>query len=269
MTLVVTAAQQNTITGSNPCPSVLLTITGIVSPIQPTYISVWRYYDGKLTYVRNARSQVVLGTTMSFTDYEAPFGVPLNYIATVTAFSYPDVTAQSSSITLDVADCWITDPISPRVSARVNLGRESLGSISYVRDGSVIPVSGSSLPVLNANIRQEGSAIPFVFIVHDIIESTQVTTVLQFADPFLLRTPPEIAPLPRQCYLTASQIERVPIDLMAGGSIEFYRLTGDRVTAPTAPIAVETRTYQDVLNEANTYSDVLSQHVDYLGLLRG
>lgn len=245
-----------------PCPRVRATVSGIVGAT----ITLRRIVDGVSSVVRGASRTPVLGGTMEFDDWEAPFGVPVSYRAEVTDVGV--AMAQSTPVTLDVTAVWASDPLSPRVSTTVHLIAPTLSRVSHERLMAIVPVVGSSLPIASSGPSQEGSQIPLVFRAYTLIERMSLLAVLR--SPYLLlRTPPSYPMLPRLAYLATGVVDEFDITHNVGGEDSRIEVTATLVRPPGSSVAVPVRTYQHGLDESPTYADDLVAHPTYADRRRG
>jgi len=264
--MIITGAPQP---GSTP-PSVLVDVSAI--PAGSVTYTITRTVGGGTATLRGASKTTVLGTTAGATDYEAPFGLPISYAITTYANDGITVTgqAQSGQVLLDVDVMWISDPLSPAVSAacRGVKSPESFATLTYVMTTATTPTEGARLPTGLSGVRQAASGVPLVIIAQGAAEANPIRAVLLNASPFLLRLPVGWqVPLPALPYCLAGQVQ----DSLFGGMYGRTHLstTFDLVQPPGVNIAVPLRTWATVLAEASTWADVLAQHDTWLNLLRG
>lgn len=251
-------------------PSIALEVTAV--PANTITVSITRDVAGlPTTAVRGAESQLTSGGTAVVVEYEAPFGVPATYRATT--YDSAGVALDTVQVTalLDVDEMWISDPLSPTVSAacRGVKSPESFSSLTYTLASALTPTEGVELPVGLSGVRQAASGVPLTIIAEGSAEAAQIRTVLRYASPFLLRCPIRWQiPLPPLSYCLASQVTD---NLFGGGTFgrSHLSLTFDLVQPPGRSIATAKRTYQSFLDEASTYGDLATLYATYTRALLG
>lgn len=250
-------------------PSVLLQVSAI--PAGTTTVTITRAVNLVPTApVRGAEALPIVGTTTGIVDYEAPFGVPIVYLATAYDTTGAKLAAAQLTAELDVDEMWISDPLAPGVSTacRGVKAPESFANITYSLTATTTPNEGVELPIALTGVRQAGSGVPLVIIAEGAAEAVPIRQVLRYAAPFLLRLPVRWqVPLPALAYCLATSIA----DTLFGGVYgrSHITLTFDLVQPPGRSIAVPVRTYATLLAEASTYADLAASRSDYLDVLLG
>lgn len=243
---------------STPIPSVEIYWSSF--PAGTDTISVYRLADGERVLVRNA-SAVAASGSFSITDYEAPFGTLLTYSAETFIAGVSDGTSATATITLDVSDVWIQDPLNLTSAVKVavaggsnfTLAKDSFNSLtrSSVINKSV--VLGRSKPVVQFYGRKSLEGLTL-----DILADNSTFGVLNDlldVQPLLIRTPASIGYLPRSLYCTVTAVEE-PVDwsLSAGTEMSRFKLTVDEVEGQNLTVFVNLFTYTDYANKYATYN---------------
>lgn len=251
-----------------PCPNVSIDLAGLSG----TAINVYRSAAGRRTFVRGFKGRLLVGAAYALVDYEPPFGIPISYDVECLNASgvIVDTGALAGTVTLDVADPWISDAMNPTVSTSVEIGGDSLTSANLRRDGGVVTVNGAAEPVGQGGVRRVGAAIPLSFRCANEAVEAAVLTVLRSADPLVLRTPTTYRQLPRLAYVTTGEWS-VIIPEQGGGpdAISTIRGSVDLVAAPAVSITVPVRTYGSVKQEESTYGTLRANRASYLAALKG
>lgn len=261
--------------GSLPCPRVDITVT--LANTAPVKVTVWRQAaGGPQVILRGAKSilATATGAVLAFTDYEAPFGVESRYLVRSYSLTGALMSAEQQAITLNVNEAWISDPLAPAVSTRVRFADDSLSAFTYPSDRSLLPISGSALPVATSGGRRAASAVPLSMMAHDKAAADALRATFATADVFLLRLPASwLIPLPGSAYLSADQVQESVVATRStqGVAASYWQFdtTVDLVAMPAASIVVPPRTYGTVLSEAISYDANMTLRPTYLDMLRG
>lgn len=249
-------------------PNIGVSVTGLTVSTGVT-LTLWRKVGGQRAVVRGCRRTAVLGTTMAFTDHEAPFGVNVTYqVDEFTSFGTTLDTAVSAAVQLAVGVAWISDPMSPRTAVSVVLGSESLGEKSYSDQSQVVTLAGSPTPVSVGGVRGIETSVPLRIDCYTALQRFATMAVLQAASPFLLRCPPNHQ-MPALAYCQSDTVRVLQVDVHMGGELAELYLTCNLVAAPRGDIVVNTRTYADLLGEATDYAGLLATRTTYLEVLTG
>ncbi len=117
----------------------------VVSDVKPgtVAVDVYRIADGRTTLVRGGIHKSAIGGT-TLVDWEAPFGVPIQYRAeqfdsTDTSLGY----TETSSTTLDVADTWIHQPLNPSLAVSPLRLMKTATDIARATPGELVYVQGA------------------------------------------------------------------------------------------------------------------------------
>ena len=165
-TINVTPATVSTVTATpnNTTAAIGLVVTrNTSSPVWQT-MDVQATYDGGATwaFVRGATNVAVNGDTITFTDWEAPNGVPAQYRARAARIS-GGVSITSawvlSNVTMwrDDAACsgmWLKDPARPGRNMRLDAQQPD---VLYERPVGVFRPIGATYPVVISDVLQAGS----------------------------------------------------------------------------------------------------------------
>lgn len=261
----VSAVAATAVPDGSPCPHAKAIVSGIVGQT----ITLRRTSGGQSAVVRGVYKVPVLGSSMEFWDYEAPFGVPVAYRAEVVSGGGTAM-AQSAPVTLNVDRVWISDPLSPKVSCAAELV-DSLGEFGYDRAGTIAQVVGDSTPIAMVGTRQEASNVPVVFRTRTALDRLSVMTVLRATDPLLIRCPGDLpfASLPPLAYVTCGRIVERPMN--ANLDLEDVRIEfpATVVRPPTASVQVAPNPYQKDLDDFPRYLDSLAAQHTYADRRRG
>lgn len=253
---------------SLPCPSADIAISGLSGDVTNT-LSVWRSVAGARTELRGG-ARGVLGVATILSDWECPFATDVTYQVTEYKASGAVVgTAQSLPFQMDPGKVWISDPLNPSASCVVPaLDAVAIGSLTYSRPGAIVSIIGSDTPVLSAGIRSVATGIPLDMLAFTVGQRLSLLSVLQFADPVLVRVPAgdKYSNLPPLAYCSADSIVVVPWANQSGATLQ---LSVTLVKPPTANIVVPSRTYGDLPAEASSYGDLLALYSNYLSVIRG
>ena len=161
---------------------------------------------------------------------------------------------------------WISDPLDPAAAIAVRFGAGTLASLVRDRPGDVTRIQGSPTSVAGVGVRGDPDGIPLQLVFLGQAELTALTTLLDQADPFLLRTPPG-HPGRRLMYLTAPRYEQVTTSRppkLEGALV----LTAQMVAGPAADVVKPVRTYGSVMI-GQSYAATATTWASYLTGRRG
>lgn len=249
----------------------------VMSPIPPDAWTwtVWRNAQGQpRTAVRGAFQS--LAAAGYATDFEAPFDRLITYtIETADALGEPsELSPPSTPVVLSSPDMlWLSDPLNPSSAEPISLvGSDgsvllntSLAEITYGGRSTILPITGSALPVASSDVRIAPAGVEFVILTPTLGGSAHLRELLTQAAPFLARGPALLAFLSGAAYMAADDVVEHPY--RDGASV--WSFAADTVRAPTSAVIVEPRTWDDVLDEAGTWNDVLANNATWLDVLRG
>lgn len=260
--MIIVATPQATI------PAVDLLVDAM--PAGTATVQVWRSYAGDRSVVRDADGALTGGaTSRPYTDYEVPLSIATSY--QVYAYSSAGAvlgSAQSAPVTVASASPWISDPLAPGRGCAVSLINESLQELAREARGEVVQVV-DGLPIAVFGEMGEASSVPLKFKAEDAAQGQRIREVLQSADPFLLRVPPQgnhqIPPLAYIGFTGYSDNK-----VKRGTDRDQITITGGVVVAPpVSPVVLAIRTCGDLRDEASTCGDVTAMYDTCLAVLRG
>lgn len=259
-------------TDANPSPRVEVLISPM--PTDARTVSIWRSYGGVIEAVRGAVNATCSGDFL-VTDYEAPLGQAIIYSCQTfdSAGTPSPLSDPSASVTLDVADVWLSDPLDPSTSMAWPVKRGGdlflrLGSFTgqqYLADQTVVGILGSSLPIGMGGVRQAVSQLPIVLATQTASAAVAVKALLA-RSPLCMRVPPSVVLLDPVAYVQTPSV--VPSVFPDGVRIE-WTLALTAVRAPGLNVVIPTRTYDDLLAEASTYDELAQLYATYIDLQRG
>ncbi len=274
MTTTPPAPTLTAATDADPCPRVEVLITTM--PGDADTVTVYRSWRGRRTTVRDAEDTSVSGDFL-IVDYEVPFGTPVTYTCrTADVAGVPSQESAGTTVTMSVTNVWMQDALAPTSALEVRMVRttdtgltahgDSFMPATYSADSSVVPIFGDELPVGLGSVRRAASRMPFGVIAWTPDDADQVRTLLAQAWPLCVRTPAAIPQLGGLTYIALPDVTEIPYP---GWDATLFSATGDSVRGPGSGIAVQVRTYDDLLDEAATYTGLISLYATYVALLRG
>lgn len=241
-----------------PVPRVGITVDGL-DGVGPSTVTVWRStVGGKRRKVRGWDARIVFGSDFTL-DYEAPLGRPVTYdLQVISGAVIP--ADQTATVTLDVTDGYIQDPLMPLGAVAVSGDRDSLfftgtafQALEYAVASSEVSVLGSDEPVALTGQRLAASGISFDMITKAAEQAAALRATLR--SPLVLVRPlPNWGPLPDLIYTVPSVVEE-PLDVSWGGSFTRWTLRGNSVAPPSIQVLVALWTYDQVAALWSTYDD--------------
>lgn len=272
MTTTPSAPTLTAYTDADPCPRVEILVTPMAGDIDQ--ITVYRTWRGQRSAVRGALRAEVAGPFL-IVDYEVPLGTSVSY----TAVGYDvagtaSVESAATTVTVNVDDVWIQDPLDPTSAIQVGLTKPR--SVMAVHPSfmpatspmamTINPVAGSPLPIALGGMRQAASGIPLTIVTSTPEESTQLAEMLDQAFPVCVRTPGEIYQLSGLTYMA---IQDVTPDPHRGWERSTFALVGTSVRGPGVNTVIQPRTYADLPDEAATYTALKALYATYVDVKRG
>jgi hypothetical protein len=255
-----------------PVPSVQIIITDVLPGT--VAVDVYRIADGRTTLVRGGiRKSAIGGTTL--VDWEAPFGVPIQYRAEQfddadTSLGFTD----TSSTTLEVTDTWIHQPLNPSVAVSPLRLSKTASDVARSTPGDVVYVQGAELATRIGGQRRGVAAVPFELLTRSLADADRVQAVFgqygsRGAGVVCIRTPPPMR-LPRTFYASVDEVHEVPVNIQIGREdITFtFEATEARPPAPGLVTAVLRRmdidaAYPTRAARAAAYATRLDRDSDY------
>lgn len=260
-------------TDANPSPRVEVLISPM--PTDARTVSIWRSYGGVIEAVRGAVNATCSGDFL-VTDYEAPLGQAVTYSCQTfdSAGTPSPLSDPSASVTLDVADVWLSDPLAPSTALALPLTRGSgdiavrVGAFvgSYGQDAALLNPIGVSLPIAVVGVRRAISAMPVTVATYSSAVDAALLDLLQQASVACLRVPPAVRRVSPVSYVQFGDLQ--PAD---DPSLRrtVWPLVATAVQAPGLNVVIPTRTYDDLLAEASTYDELAQLYTTYIDLQRG
>lgn len=272
MTTTPSAPTLTAFTDADPCPRVEVLVTPMAGDIDQ--ITVYRTWRGQRSAVRGASRAEVAGPYF-VVDYEVPLGVPVAY--SCIGYDVAGTASQesaSTTVTVDVDDVWIQDPLDPASAIQVGLTRPrtimavapSFMPATNSMAMTIAPIAGSPLPTALGSVRQAAAGIPLTIVTSTPSESAQLSELLDQAFPVCVRTPEEVYQLSGLTYMA---IQDVTPDPHKGWQQSTFSLVGTSVRGPGVSTVVQVRTYADLPDEAATYTALKALYATYVDVKRG
>lgn len=245
-------------TDAAPCPRVRIEFTEFDAGTETA--TVHRVADGEDLIVPGADNVGALGGLVR-TDFYPPFGVPVRYYAEQfdAAGLRIGVTA-SATVTLDVVDAWISSPIDPRKSVRVDMEAEAASSLVNPVDAVVHNIGGRRILIAEASYGLDD--LDMSFWVLTVAEQRTAAALFRDADGVVVfRVPPPME-IPRVLY--AFGVPRRSETNLPGGVEDFlFSLTVTEVSAPTTQVIVAQLPYSRFARYFPSYRAFKSAYSSY------
>lgn len=218
-----------------PCPRVEVFFSDF-APGTAT-VTVYRLAAGREFKVRGAVHAATSGS-LSRIDFEVPFGVVVTYRAEM--FSAAGMSlgfTDGASITLDVADSWMHNPLRPSGAVKVFFGDETARSIVRPTPGVVSHPKGRMVGVVLAEPRQGVTGLQVLLRTSSDADADRVQAMVgdQSLPPVVcirlggddLRTR-----VPQPLFLSSLSVEEIDMNHRWGGFELAHRFEGDEVDPP-------------------------------------
>lgn len=255
-----------------PVPSVRISIADVLPGT--VAVNVHRIADGRTTLVRGGiRKSAIGGTTL--VDWEAPFGVPVQYRAE--QFDETDSSlgfTETSSTVLDVAETWVHQPLNPSVAVSPLRLLKTAEDVARSTPGELVYVQGAEFATRVGGQRRGVSSVPFELLTRSLADADRLQAVFgrygsRGAGVVCIRTPPPMR-LPRTFYASVDEVHEVPVNVHIGREdVTFkFEATEARPPAPGLVTAVLRRAdidaaYPTRAARAAAYATRLERDSDY------
>lgn len=229
-------------------------------------VTVYRLAAGREFQMRGA---VRAATAGAFTrvDFEVPFNTVVTYRAEL--FDAAGVSlgfTDSASITLDVADSWMHNPLDPAGAVRVILGDEGGWSVTRPTPGVVSRPLGRRVGVVLSEPRHGVTGAQLVVRTSGEDDADRVQAMVgdRGMPPVVcirLGSNDQRLRLPQPLFLSALSVTEVDMDYRWGGSELAHRFEGDEVDPPVPGLFVPLLTAADINVSFTTASVLNSEHL--------
>jgi hypothetical protein len=144
--------------------------------------------DGESVYVRGAKDATVAGTFF-VDDYEPPIGEQSTY-SSYTTNGVGEASTESAGTNITVTQSnalsWLSDPLVPGSAVAVRL--QAFPERAMNVQSAILPIIGSSTPVMVAGVRQRGSGT-ITFATFTLADTQALRSVLLSTPIVLFRAP--------------------------------------------------------------------------------
>lgn len=241
----------NAFLDANPCPRVEVLFSAFAPGT--TTVDVYRIAAGRVYMVRGAVKTAVAGA-LSRIDFEVPFGVPVQYRAEMFDSAGASLGfTETATITLDVAETWVHNPLDPQGATTVAFRKSALRDIERPIDAERVRPSGRTVGVIISGQRRgiEGAVLD---VIVDTLE--QADRLQDIVGDYDHRVTPVI------CFRIGSADRiRIPRPFFAGilrfseqdqnyavgyGEKIAFAMVGDEVAPPTPALVVPLLTRADL-----------------------
>lgn len=240
-------------------PRVRLTLTGLGAT--SVEVRVTRSVGGDSLTVPGALAWDVVDSGVLI-DYAPPNGIQTTYTVYVNG-----VIADVKTITASSPYAWLSDPRQPdralpvlvegKEPGALTMRDEALKDVPYSARSSSMAVMGDRLPVAFGGQRMAPQGVNVSMSSYDAATADAFRELVSEAPILLLRTIPQMVPLPPVVYLLADVVEK-PVTAHIGGGLTAWSVVGDFVRPVLQQVISGFLTYDDVqaVLGAYTYDEV-------------
>lgn len=242
------------ITGGG-APRVRLTLTGLGST--SVVVRVTRSVGGESLTVPGALAWDVVDSGV-LVDYAPPNGIQTTYTVYVNG-----VIADVKTITVFSPYAWLSDPRQPdralpvlvegKEPGALTMRDEALKDVPYSARSSSMAVMGDRLPVAFGGQRMAPQGVNVSMSSYDSGTADAFRELVSEAPVLLLRTIPQMVPLPPVVYLLADVVEK-PLTVHIGGGFTAWSVVGDFVRPVLQQVISGFLTYDDVQAVLGVYT---------------
>lgn len=236
-------------------PTVLLTVTGL--GVTSVSVRITRTVSGVALTVPGALAWDVVDSGV-LRDYAAPLNVQTTYTLWVDG-----VIADVKTFTVVSLTAWLQDPRQPdrclpvlvagAVPGSLSMRDEALKVVQYPARSSSMSVMGDPLPVSFGGQRGAPLGVNVSVSTYEAETADLFREMVSEAPILLLRTVPEMVPLPPVVYLLADVSEQ-PQNVHIGGGLTAWSITGDFVRPVLQQVISGFLTYDDVQAVLGVYT---------------
>lgn len=238
-------------TTADPCPRAEVLFSSFATGT--TLVDVYRLAAGRTYKVRGAMQTPVAGA-LSRIDFEIPFGVPATYRAEQFETSGLSLGfTDSASLTLDVADTWVHNPLDPQGAVKVQFQGSATRDLVRPTDGEILFPLGRVVAVVVAGQRR-GLVDAVLDVVVDTAEDADKLQAM--LGGYDRRTVPVLCfrigandrvRLPRPLFAGVLTMHEVDLNYTIGtGETITFPMTGTEVDPPTPALVVPLLTRADL-----------------------
>jgi hypothetical protein len=250
---------------ANPAPRVEVFVA---DPPAGT-VTITRTADGRTMPVRGAIKHAA-GSGVSVIDNDVPFGVQVTYQAEL--FDTGDVSTgfvTSAATILDVTDCWVHQPLDPRLAVRVDVTGDSADELVRGFDGELVYTDGATVGRWIGGRRHALEGVQLGLETSstadmDVLQAMFGTYSVDQVPVVCIRTPPGFLRLPRTLFLAVPKPSENDINIRYGGSMSVLQVTGDESVPPAPALVKPLLSYADTDAFFGTYSAIDAYYGSYL-----
>lgn len=244
------------------CPRAGVTIAGL--GLGDSVVTVWRTADEERHPVRGARRLKVIDSTY-LTDWDAPLERPVTYEVEVITSDAGASRTTSEPVIIPSLTGWLMDPLVPQTAVPVvgerrddgdvYLRGNALADLEYEADISIFKVMGSDKPMALFGQRMAERGLDTSLGTRTATENTRLKKLLKSTAQLLFKPLPAWGALDLNgtMFLGNSVAKQQPVNVLVGGSLTWWDLKSDVVSAPTIKVLTASFTYGDVKMMFSTY----------------
>lgn len=236
-------------------PRVRLTLTGLGST--SVVVRITRSVSGESLTVPGALAWDVVDSGV-LVDYAPPNGIQTTYTLYVGG-----VIADVKTITASSPYAWLSDPRQPdralpvlvegKEPGALTMRDEALKDVPYSARSSSMAVMGDRLPVAFGGQRMAPQGVNVSVSTYEAATADAFRELVSEAPILLLRTTPQMVPLPPVVYLLADVAEK-PLTVHMGGGYTAWSVVGDFVRPVLQQVISGFLTYDDVQAVLGVYT---------------
>lgn len=229
----------------NPCPRVLVVFTTLAAGTQT--INVYRTAEGRTFQVRGGVNLFAVGGAQVM-DFECPFGIAASYQAE--QFNSAGVSlgfTDQASITLNVTQSWIHQPLSPSLAVTGKIMMDSANDFMRPIPGSTVWPEGATAGRFIGGQRQGLTQTPLHVKLGSTADSDEFANMFgsyttSFPPILCIRTPPVIR-MPRLLFAACAQ----PHEVIGGiNRVIVWQMVIDEVAPPAPGLILPTLRRMDI-----------------------
>lgn len=256
-------------TDPNPCPRVLVTFGALAAGT--VTITVQRTAEGRTMPVRGGVNLYAVGGA-AVMDYEVPFGIAASYSAQ--QFNSVGLSlgfTASATVTVDVTDTWIHQPLSPALAVAAILTVATAADVVRKNPGSMVYPEGATVGRWIGAQRQGVTGAVVEVLMNSLADADELQSMfgsysVDFPAILCIRTPVNVR-LPRVLFAAVAEVHEVSY---TQATVVTFSFTVDEVAPPAPGLVLPLLRRKDIdvdyptrAARAADYATRLARDVDY------
>jgi hypothetical protein len=233
-----------------PCPRVLVSFGRLLAGA--AFVTVYRIGGGRTFRVRGAVMAAAAGSFARF-DFEVPFGLQVFYRAEM--FDASGVSlgfTPSSSVTVDVLETWVHNPLDPSGATVVAFRDSAARDLVRPVEGEVLYPQGRRVGVVVSGQRRGLSGVVLDVVTDTVAAANRFAALCGSYDTVTVPVACfrvgalDRVRLPRPLFASMLDVSEQDMNYVLGGTQITFAVKGDEVAPPAEALLIPLLTRADV-----------------------